>query len=677
MLKKRLLIFTLSCCGLVLSLNGSAKFKSSRTDGREDAWRTVCFENTDSLPFSFVYDGRPSAQFLKTCSVKTRDVKSNDGRIKVATVYTDPVSGLEVRCERVGYTDYPAVEWTLYFKNTGKQKTGIIENILGLDAAFDLDGSDEVYLNRNTGGMSGIGEYQPVREKLEKEASRELGAFWGGFPTAENLPFFNAEWTKDGRTRGMITAIGWPARWKASFDRMRDTALTVKVGQITTRMYLNPGEEIRTPLVVLLFWEGTRTDAQNMWRRWMYDYNLPRPGGKLPEPILEAASSSFFAEMFHATDKDQMEFIDRYLEEGIKLDYWWMDAGWYPNKGGSWQDLLGSWWPDPKRYPDGLRAISDHAHRKGVKTLLWFEPERVTEGSWIFENHPEWTLGVEAWKSPRFFNYGNPEARKWMVGHVDSLLVSEDIDLYRQDFAVFASEYWDEQNEKDPDRQGIAENKHVMGYLEYMDELQRRHPGMLFDICAAGGKRLELENLRRAVPLWRSDYAFEPRGVQAQTYGLSEWIPFSGAGVNKITAYDFRSNMNPSIVLNLDARVRDADYPLLRRLLAQWKEVRDDYRGDYYPLTGYSLQDDVWMGWEFFRPETGTGFVQMFNRPGSIYDSGVCRLKGLDPAVRYRITDLDSRKSEEYAGAELLDKGLRITFGGPGEDKLLRIESVR
>ena len=209
-----------------------------------------------------------------------------------------------------------------------------------------------------------------------------------------------------------------------------------------------------------------------------------------------------------------------------------------------------------------------------------------------------------------------------------------------------------------------------------MDELHRRHPGMLIDICAAGGKRLELENLRRAVPLWRSDYAFEPVGVQGQTYGLSAWIPFSGAGVNRITAYDFRSNMSPSIVLNLDSRVKDADYPLLRRLLAQWEEVRGDYRGDFYPLTAYSLQDDVWIGWMFFRPETGTGFVQMFNRAGSIYDSGVCRLKGLDPQKRYRVTDMDTQQSVLLGGEELLGQGLRFTFTQAPESKLIRISEV-
>lgn len=658
---------------LLFCTSGTAKEVSVSVQEMMD-WSERQFADAASLPLSFLYDGESSDTWLSACRIDVKTKQDKQGRIGEIRTYTDPQRKIEVRCEIVRYTDYPAVEWTVYVKNNGKTNTGIFENLMALDLPFTVGSGETVYLNYNVGGASGIDgdgarEFQPLREKLDVGRSKELGAFWAGFPTAQNLPFFNIE-RKEG-AEGVIAAVGWPARWKASFARTADTTLTAQVGQIHTRFYLEPGEEVRTPLVVLMFWQGNREEAQNQWRRWMYDHNLPRPGGELPEPILEAASSSFFAEMFHATDKDQIEFIDRYLEEGIQLDYWWMDAGWYPNKGGSWQDLLGTWYPDPKRYPNGLRAISDHAHSKGVKTLLWFEPERVTEGSWIYEHHPEWTLGTGP---TRFFNYGNPEALEWMTDHVDSLLKSEDIDLYRQDFAVMSASFWDEADRQQPDRQGITEIKHVIGYLKYMDELQRRHPEMLIDICAAGGKRLELENLRRAVPLWRSDYAFEPRGVQGQTYGLSEWIPFTGAGVNRITAYDFRSNMSPSIVLNLDARIKDADYPLLRELLAQWEEIRDDYRGDFYPLTGYSLQNDVWIGWMFFRPETGTGFIQMFNRAESIYDSGVCRLKGIDREKSYRITDMDSGRSEMYEGARLLDEGLRLNFTQAPEAKLLRIE---
>jgi alpha-galactosidase len=86
-----------------------------------------------------------------------------------------------------------------------------------------------------------------------------------------------------------------------------------------------------------------------------------------------------------------------------------------------------------------------------------------------------------------------------------------------------------------PDRQGITEIKHVTGYLAYWDELRRRHPKMLIDSCASGGRRNDLETMRRAVPLWRSDYAFETTGHQCMTHGVSLWLPYHGTARRSVS----------------------------------------------------------------------------------------------------------------------------------------------
>jgi len=67
--------------------------------------------------------------------------------------------------------------------------------------------------------------------------------------------------------------------------------------------------------------------------------------------------------MIHADSASQKLFVDRYLEEKLPLDYWWMDAGWYWCDG-SWPKT-GTWEVDTNRFPGGLRLISDHARRQG------------------------------------------------------------------------------------------------------------------------------------------------------------------------------------------------------------------------------------------------------------------------------------------------------------------------
>jgi alpha-galactosidase len=82
-----------------------------------------------ALPFSFTYNGQPSASLLAKCPMKVESVKIDANRTQHTLAWTDSSTGLEVRCVAVGYADYPVVEWTVWFKNTGTNDTPILENI--------------------------------------------------------------------------------------------------------------------------------------------------------------------------------------------------------------------------------------------------------------------------------------------------------------------------------------------------------------------------------------------------------------------------------------------------------------------------------------------------------------------------------------------------------------------
>jgi alpha-galactosidase len=304
-----------------------------------------------------------------------------------------------------------------------------------------------------------------------------------------------------------------------------------------------------------------------------------------------------------------------------------------------------------------------------VKTIVWFEPERVHSGTWLTQNHPEWILGG---KNGGLLNLGNPEARRWLTEHVDKLLTEQGIDLYRQDFNIDPLSFWRKNDAED--RQGITENHHVTGYLAYWDELRRRHPNMLIDSCASGGRRNDLETMRRAVPLLRSDYIMEPVGNQGHTYGLSFWLPFQGTGTGSgaLSPYLLRSTMVTHFTACFDVRRKDIDYDMLRRVLGQWKRYAECYFGDYYPLTPYSLDPSLWIAWQFDLPEKGEGMVQVFRRDKSVYESARFKLKGLDPDARYAVTDLDSGERKTVSGRELIEKGLPVAVTDqPGDTVLI------
>ena len=617
---------------------------------------TISIFTQDILPFSFIYDGKPSGELLKDWKCEKVTKKLDENRIEHAITYTDPKTGLEVHCVAIEYQDFPTVEWTIYFKNTGKEDTPILKNIQAIDLKIARRSDKEFLLHHGPGSTCVASDYMAVETILAANESCCFAPI-GGRPTSGAWPYYNLEF--DGG--GTIFVVGWAGQWASNFNRDGERGLRISAGQEVLNTKLHPGESVRSPRIVIQHYRGDWIRSQNIWRHWMMAHNMPHPGGKLPKPMLLGCSSGLFNEMVGATEANQIMCIDRYLEEGIKLDYWWMDAGWYPC--GSWLET-GTWEVDTKRFPNGLKAISDHAHSKNVKTLLWFEPERVYPGTWLATNHPEW-LCVE------LLDLGIPEARQWLTDHVDRFLTEQGIDLYRQDFNTDPLRFW--RKGEAADRQGITENKYVVGYLKYWDELLRRHPDMLIDSCAGGGRRNELETIKRAVPLWRSDFSCHLVPNQGITYGISLWIPYHGTGVTAcsrtnyseggltpVEPYAFWSTATPAINFTLDIREKGIDYPALRELIKQWRAVNQYYDKDYYPLLPYSLDEKQWIAWQFHDDEKNEGVIQAFRRSACENDSMSLKLHGLKPGCRYTITDLDSKQSQEATGQYLMSEGLIV-----------------
>lgn len=610
----------------------------------------------DTAPFfSFVYGDKPSAEFLASWPMTREAKKLDDQRTQHILTYTDPKTGLEVRCVGIAYSDFPTVEWTVYFKNAGDKETPILSDIQAIDTRVERNATEEYVLHRNKGDNCTADSFEPIDEPLPPATDKRI-ANTGGRPTQTEFPYFNLA----SGNEGMIFVVSWAGQWAAQFTRDSVNGVRLRAGQELTHFKLLPGEEVRTPMIVLQFWKGDRLHAQNVWRAWMLAHNLPRPGGKLPPlPELAACSSHQFGEMINANTENQEYFIDHYLDRGIKLDYWWMDAGWYYNKHG-WPHT-GTWEVDEARFPGGLRPISDHAHSKNVNTIVWFEPERVAGDTWLTQNHPEWIHGGAG---GGLLDLGNKEAWSWLVNHVDKLITDQGIDLYRQDFNIDPLPFWRANDTED--RQGITEIRHVEGYLAYWDELIKRHPNMLIDSCASGGRRNDLETLRRAVPLLRSDYIMEPIGNQCHGYTLPSWFPFFGTGTSKTDTYLVRSTLCPHFTACWDQRDANIDWANLKRIMDQWTAFAPNYYGDYYPITPYSLKESEWIGWQFHRPEEGKGMAQAFRRPSSVYVTAQLPLMGLDPDGRYAVTNVDYPDAkQEFSGKDLMETGLPVTM----EDK--------
>ena len=217
----------------------------------------------------------------------------------------------------------------------------------------------------------------------------------------------------------------------------------------------------------------------------------------------------------------------------------------------------------------------------------------------------------------------------------------------------------------------MTEIKHIGGLYRLWDALRARFPGLLIDNCSSGGRRIDIETLRRSVPLWRSD-AMCPAAIdaeigQAHAISFGSWLPYSGTGAGR-TLYDtyrFRSAYAPAMSTNYfySASTPLPEDPLARewtrRMFGEYLRVRPYLFKDIYPLTVAGTAKDAWSAVQYHDPDTDTGVVQIFRRERSPYEEACLRLCGLSDAASYVFEDADTGE-EALSGDALGSKGWRV-----------------
>lgn len=593
-------------------------------------------------PFSFTYGGLSSRDLLASWPRSVETKRFEWGRLDRIS-HTDPETGLVVTCEAKLYSEFPAAEWLLTFENAGAERTPILEHVRALDMAYRGGWPKGFRLHHSTGSICTAEDFIPRKAELKRDAPVRL-ASRGGRSSDGSLPFFNLEWG----TGGAVVAVGWSGQWAAEAACRGDDEATVTAGMETLRCSLLPGERIRTPRMLAVHWQGDDVyRGHNLLRRLILAHYSPRINGELVLPPIAGVPAA--NELNDATEENQLAQIPDIAEAG--LEAFWLDAGWFV---GMWPMGTGSWDPRPETFPRGLRPLGDAAHHRGLKFVLWFEPERVSPGSWIATQHPEWVLHVGDGTGQGLFNLANPQARQWLADYLSERIEAWGVDVYRNDFNIEPLPFWQAADE--PDRTGITEIRYIEGLYALWDELLARHPGLAIDNCASGGRRIDLELLSRSYPLWRSDvqcFGNFPACSQAQTAGLSLYVPLHAAGVRDFTTYEFRSTATTGVAYVPVHIATGVPVEMAKQRADEVKRLRPYWLGDYYPLLPVNTDETQWCAMQFNRPEEGDGMVLLFRRPESGYVTAELTLRGLEANATYEVVWEDEGRTELRTGAEL------------------------
>ncbi len=266
-------------------------------------------------PFTFLYGGKSSPTLLAKWPRTHQRTKLDANRTQ-HTITWRQSGGLQVRCEVVEYHDFSTIDWTLYFTNGGKKNGPALSNVLALDTTLQGKTGADWVVHTSNGSSAGVDQGLMDCKAIPYPAwNGRLMLFtcMGGRPTngyfaadqgisRTGSPYYNIDWGG----AGAIVVVGWPGQWATNMARDAGNGLHIQAGMCSldgstlaaglriqdtglTDIALHPGEEIRTPRIVVQFWqEPDWIAAQNVWRRWMLAHNMPRSNGRLPAPMCPA-----------------------------------------------------------------------------------------------------------------------------------------------------------------------------------------------------------------------------------------------------------------------------------------------------------------------------------------------------------------------------------------------------
>ncbi len=631
--------------------------------------RILPFTTPDAIPLQFclgerVVCGVPE-EFSPT--VSTRLLNTN---IKQCIIEGENADGLHIRVEYLEYRDFPVTEWVAWISNHGNSDTPVLSGV----QIGGVLGCPSPILEHGNGDTCGEDGYHFTKEAVDHAIRKTPGT---GTSCQGAFPYM----TLHGSDCEIRAAIGWPTKWFAEFAPAQD-GVAFACGQERCHTVLHSGETFRTPRLNLMIYtnENAPWRGINLWRSWYFKHILPREHGQPVPPKL--CMHLFMAddkpEFTGASEQNQLEAMHEYLRRGVKPDVWWVDAGWYPCDY-DWP-RIGTWVPDPARFPNGLTPIGKACEENDMQFLLWFEPERVRCGEQLDREHGDWLLCTrDANGNPagdRLLDLGNPEALHWLIEHVDALIKASHVHIYRQDFNFDPLPIWI-QNETE-DRIGILENAHGQGYLAYWDALVLRNPGLWIDSCASGGRRNDLETMRRAVTLHYTDVGYGKHPIkQKQHREMFEWIPYFRAhnqnwdnpadgsyvgGGRPTDEYAYHCALTPAMTEMLHYRESEEMYAQARRMIPIWRAAAElELTGDFFPLTECRCDPKDFYAMQFDEPTTRRGFVQIIRNTQTPEDTFLVKLPCIHDGATYTMVDRQTGNTR-ILSSETLHAGFTVTL---------------
>ncbi|WJV30927.1 alpha-galactosidase [Rossellomorea sp. AcN35-11] len=589
-------------------------------------------------------------------------VEDNSEAETLIVTLEDEVADLELDVLYTVYHERDVMVRSVELRNNGKGQV-VIERLLS--TSVDLPHADFDFLHLHGAWIRERHvDCQPLRKGLQSIDSKK------GVSSSNHNPFFALKSPCATESHGEV--YGFSLVYSGNFfggvevDAYNTSRALLGINPFGFEWTLEGGGRFHTPEAVMVY-SDTGMNGMSQQFHDLFRTRLSKGGWRDKErPVL---INNWEATYFDFDEEKILGICDAASTLGIEL--FALDDGWFGERNDD-TSSLGDWTPDRRKLPRGIKGLGEKVvEKKGLQFGLWVEPEMVSKKSRLYEEHPDWVLGV----TNRTLSHGRNQfildlAREEVVDHLvetlSGLFSSAPISYVKWDMNRNMTEVGSASVGRE--RQGEVVHRYVLGLYRLLDRLTSRFPHILFESCASGGNRFDPGMLHYMPQTWTSDNTDAIERLKIQ-WGTSLVYPVSSMGAHvsgspnhqtgRETPLDtrFHAAMFGAFGYELDATsFTEAEKETVKDQVQFYKDNRALLQfGSFYRLLDpFKGNDTAWMVVDSEKSESIVAFYRTLAEP----NPGLLRirLQGLKPHALYEI----AHTQERVYGDELMNAGLLL-----------------
>ncbi len=557
----------------------------------------------------------------------------------------DVRSGLEITASYTIFRDVDAVARSLRIRNGGTAPARISA---AMSASLDLPDADWLFVQ-----LSGAWARERHVVSTPLRTGRQAVSSARGSAGHQDNPFIallRPTTTEDaGEAFGFSLVYSGNFLAEAEVDPHDTTRVRIGIDPETFSWSLEPGASFRTPEAVVA-WSGSGLGTLSDTYHRLYRERLARgPWRDRPRPVL---LNNWEGTYFDFDEERILAIAAASRDLGVELFV--LDDGWFGKRDND-DSSLGDWFVDRRKLPNGIDGLARKVEALGIRFGLWIEPEMISERSRLFEEHPDWAIGIPGRhrtesRSQFVLDMSRPEVVDHLFDVLSDVLRGAPVSYVKWDYNRYITEPFS--LALPADRQGEFFHRYILGLYDLYGRLTSAFPDILFESCAGGGGRFDPGLLAFAPQAWTSDDTDAVERLRIQ-WGTSLAYPTSSMAahvsavpnhqVGRLTSLATRAAVAffgvfgyelDATALSAAERTEIADqiaFYLRHREVFQFGRfvrLRSPFEGDGNATAWLSVDEDA--------RAAVVGYYQVLARP--VQGPERLRLRGLDPTASYRVT---------------------------------------